>query len=538
MKIFYIIPALLAVPLVFFTMYLRTSYGIKQKLGSFFLIRKFKSDFLKVRSLKDIILLLSRLAFAILIIILIINPSDIEKPGRNTIFHEPAKDNAGKAGYNIRLIAQSQATDRFDEDRFFLESFIKNYKTGAADVSLVYNPSEKIFDSLNGNVIIFPHRKQAGSAFLKWIELFDFSPIRVKEEKIKDTDIAVRAYYPITIASDKVKKRVELNDGTVIAASFDYNGGRILLFGTGVSGYWGDMGVSGYFTDIIDGFINNITYAEKDGINILKNLEKNTVPDFGEVKSLLSFDTILKIASLVFLFELILFVFRSLCLKKILPLIFILLFSADLYAEDFKFIELTFDEMQSNAAMFRIIKQELEEKTSVKISPNYYAAHSVYSLLQGKLPEHPYLWIIGCAGMSGFPEKLSGALSDFIERGGILFVDMAGEGTQCRKYFDGLALKIAGNNGLSKLPADHPLYKSFFLMNSQNFSGADVSVTTKRTAVIISENNFKQRIINRNSDALKSGVNIVLYMLSGNYKSDQIHTRQILNRLKKRELFK
>jgi hypothetical protein len=75
-------------------------------------------------------------------------------------------------------------------------------------------------------------------------------------------------------------------------------------------------------------------------------------------------------------------------------------------------------------------------------------------------------------------------------------------------------------------------------MNSQNFRGADVSLTTKRSAIILSENNLRQRILSRNDDALKASVNIVLYMLSGNYKSDQIHTRQILNRLKKRELFR
>ncbi len=99
-------------------------------------------------------------------------------------------------------------------------------------------------------------------------------------------------------------------------------------------------------------------------------------------------------------------------------------------------------------------------------------------------------------------------------------------------------MKVAGSPGLVRLTGDHPLYKSFYLMNSQNFRGADVSLTTKRTAIILSENNLRQRILNRNEDALKAGVNIVLYMLSGNYKSDQIHTRQILNRLKKRELFR
>jgi hypothetical protein len=541
MNIFYYLVGLAAAPLVFLTMYLRTSHGIKQRLGSFFVIRKFKSDFLKVRSFKDVLLLSARIAFAILIILLIFNPSDVKTPGRNIIFHEPAGKDAGKTNiYNIKLIAPNQAMDRFDEDRFFLESFIKNFKTRSASVSIVYNPSEKTIDSLKGDVIIFPHRKQAGNAFLKWVELFDLFHMRIKEAKIKETDITVKACYPIIIANnDKVKKQAELEDGTVVAVSFAYNNGRILLFGTGVSGFWGEMGLSGYFADIIDSFINNIPLAGKGEKDISKNIEKDNNPEPGEVKSMLSFDMIVKIASFIFLSELALFAFRSMRLKNKLPLIFFLLFSANLHAEDFKFIELTFDDRTANGAMFQIIKRELEEKTSIRIAPEYYTTHPVQSLVQGRLPELPYLWIIGCRDTAFLTDKLSRALSDFVERGGIIFVDPGSAGTgPCRKFFEGLALKIAGSPGFSRLPADHPVYKSFFLMNSQNFSGADVSITTKRTAIIISENNLKQRILNRNSEALKAGVNIVLYMLSGNYKSDQIHTRQILNRLKKRELFR
>jgi len=42
----------------------------------------------------------------------------------------------------------------------------------------------------------------------------------------------------------------------------------------------------------------------------------------------------------------------------------------------------------------------------------------------------------------------------------------------------------------------------------------------------------------KDEKALRTGINIVLYLLSGNYKSDQLHVRHILKRLKKRELFK
>lgn len=537
MKILYIIIALAAVPLVFLTMYLRTNQGIKQRLGSFFIIRKIRPDFLKVRSIRDILLLLLRLAFAVLILLLVVNPSDVEAPGRKAVFHEAGKNEAvmGGGAYSLRLVAPAQTTDRFDEDLFFIKAFINNYKMKSGNASVIYNPSEKTIDSLKGNAIIFPHRKQAGNAFLKWIELFDFASLQNKETKIKDAGVAVRACYPIMVAGNAdVKKLAMLDDGTVLAVSFVYKNARVLLFGAGLSGYWGDIGVSGWFADIIDGFLNNITVPENND----KEIKKDNDPHFGQVKSLLSFGMMLKLASVVFILELLLFIFRTIRLRKIMPIVFILLFSVSLYAEDFKFIELTPDGKPANTAMFLILRHELEEKTSVRISPDYYAAHSANALIQGKLPELPYLWITGCAVEGAFTDKLVMALSDFVDRGGIIFIDIGGTDAPCRQFYEGLALKAAGSPGLVRLPDDHPLYKSFFLLNSQRFSGADVSITTRRTAIILSENNLTQKILQRNDEALKTGVNIVLYMLSGNYKSDQIHTRQILNRLKKRELFR
>ena len=533
MKILYIILALTAVLLVFLTMYLRTSRGIKQTLGSFFIIRKLRSDFLKVRSLKDILLLALRCVFAVLIALLIINPSDVESPGRKTLFHEPggAESPAGNK-HSIKLIAPSETTDKFNEDLFFINAFIKNYKTNARNASILYNPSEKTVDSLKGDVIIFPHNRQATNAFLKWIEMFDLASLQAKEVKIKDTDIAVKACYPILVRdSGKVKKLAELEDGTVLAVSFNYSNARVLLFGAGLSGFWGDMGVSGYFVDVIDKFLTDIQASETQEKEI-----NNNDKVFGQVKSFLSFDLMLKIASIVFAFELLLFIFRIIRTKRTMPLIFIILFSANLYADDFKFIELTPDGKPANTAMFAVLKRELEEKTSVRVAHDYYAAHSAYALMRGELPEQPYLWV-RCADAGVFSERLAVALKSFVDRGGIVFVDVSGKGSgRCGQFFDELAIRAGGK--VARLPDDHPVYKSFFLMNTQNFSGADVSITTRRTAIMLSGNNLTQRILARDYEALKTGVNIVLYMLSGNYKSDQIHTRQILNRLKKRELFR
>ncbi|MFH0976792.1 MAG: DUF4159 domain-containing protein [Spirochaetota bacterium] len=571
MSILFIILASIALPLVSFTIFLRTSHGQKLKLGSFFIIRNLSSDYPKVRSVKDILLLFLRLAFTAIIALLIFDPSDAGVPGRNTLYHSAGKAslNRQEYRYSLKLKAPGQAKDKFDEDLYFLEAFIKSYKIPREAV-VIYNPDEKTADSIKNDTIIFPSQKQGGNAFLKWIDLFEFSDLRIKEARIKDTDVKIRAFYPIRILnSEKIKNYIQLEDGSVIAVSFMHNNHKVLLFGTGISGFWGDIGVSGYFIDIIDDFMSSLSLSEKPE----EEPDRSDEGSPGEVRSLMSFGILLKIACFIFLAELILYLLQSifnlnfsmadklkqiheteekyspskllfngilkLIKRKKIVLLILLLFPSGLRAEDFKFIELTFDgHPANNKQFFSVIKRELEEKTSIRISPDYYATISSSSLSNGQLPELPYLWILGCPDR--LSQKLARALTDFIERGGIIFADLsgAGETSQCRAMLKEISLKISGSAGFLPLPKDHPVYKSFYLINSENLKGADISITTKRTAMIISENKIMQRMAVREDKALKAGVNIVLYMLSGNYKSDQIHTRQILNRLKKRELFK
>ncbi len=536
MNIVFIALALAAVPLVFLTMYSRTSEGIKIKLGSFFIIRKFKSDFLKIRSLRDISTLLIRLFCASLIIILVFDPSDVETPPRDTLLHDPGSMSKENDKYSLKLIAPVQATDKFDEDRFFLESFVRNSRAGSGNISIIYNPSEKMIEKSNNDIIIFPARKQAGNAFLRWIELIDFSPLRTADLKIRDTDIYIKNYYPLLIKNSSIiKKYVELEDGSVITVSFEDSGRRILFFGAGISSFWGDMGVSGYFMDIIDDFISNVSLSD----HAEKNLHRTDKPVSGQVKSRLSFSAILKTASLIFIIELAFFIFKSVRIRKTL-LLFLLLFpSTGLYAEDFKFIELNLSERPvNNSQVFFIIKRELEEKTSIRISPDFYIFHPYNSFIKGNLPEFPYLWITECGNPGRLSPEFAEALSGFIEKGGIVFIDLSSASPSCIKFFNDLGLKISGSPGLNVLAQDHPVYKSFYLIKPERLTGADVSVSTKRTALIISENNLIKRIYSRDGNAVKTGLNIVLYMLSGNYKSDQIHTRQILNRIKRREFFR
>ncbi|MDY6968186.1 MAG: DUF4159 domain-containing protein [Spirochaetota bacterium] len=542
MNVIIIITALIALPLVLLTMYSKTARGIMLKLGSYFIIKKFLTDHLKVRSLKKILLLILRLCFVGLICLLIFDPSDIEEPNRNAIFHKSdiaAGTEEDAKRYPLKLILPAKIKDRFDEDIYFIESFVKNQSSTKQGVTVIYNPTEKIINSVKHDIIIFPSIKQNRNVFGKWFETIELGKLRKESSKIAHTELSARQYFPLIIIDKKgVKKYAELENGSVIAVSFKHKTRRILLFGTGLSSQWGDFGVSGYFINITDNFLNNVSLSNKQ-LPPPNPLNKET----SGVRSKLSFDLILKIASIIFLIELIVFSVKSFRARKTLVALFILIFSASSYAEDFKFIELSVSgEINRNSRkFFSILKQELEQKTTIKISPNYYKTHSSRALINGKMPEFPYLWIIGCKSSLKMSEKLSKSLLDFIKRGGVVFVETCGLGNDASYYQFYYYLGMMISRNLIKpsyLTKDHPVYKSFYLLSEENFIGVDASISTRRTALIIDRNNLIKRVMAYDKDAIKAAVNIVLYMLSGNYKSDQIHTRQILKRLKKRELFR
>jgi len=106
---------------------------------------------------------------------------------------------------------------------------------------------------------------------------------------------------------------------------------------------------------------------------------------------------------------------------------------------------------------------------------------------------------------------------------------------------------------LEPVPADHVLKKSFYLL--QNFPGrwrdgplwTETGGTKRISGILVGANDYAAAWA-RNRDgnwlfpvspggevqrenALRAGVNIVLYALTGNYKADQVHVPAILQRL-------
>ena len=152
-------------------------------------------------------------------------------------------------------------------------------------------------------------------------------------------------------------------------------------------------------------------------------------------------------------------------------------------------------------------------------------------------------------------------LQNFINSGGILLFD-------CKASFESLFVEdclILFNQryrglditAFKKLTSKSTLSKSFYLLNSypgrknetvyvaynnqinndkvlsivignNDWTGAWAKDTNNSYLLPLFENDQKQRDL-----SLRFGVNIVLYALTGNYKSDQVHIPEILKRMNK-----
>ena len=107
--------------------------------------------------------------------------------------------------------------------------------------------------------------------------------------------------------------------------------------------------------------------------------------------------------------------------------VFLSFLSTSLFA-NFKFIELDYGHLnvETSKRMFRTIKKEVESRTSVKIDNDFYRTISLSDFEKGKMPEVPYLWLFGCENSFRVSDEFINSARQFVDRGGILFVDSCG----------------------------------------------------------------------------------------------------------------
>lgn len=175
--------------------------------------------------------------------------------------------------------------------------------------------------------------------------------------------------------------------------------------------------------------------------------------------------------------------------------------------------------------------------------------------LDDKLFSHPFLYLAGDRAFSAFTARELERLRRFLTFGGFLLVDSA-EG-RVGGAFDGAVRRVLGdlfprpNPGLEPLPPDHVIFKSFYLVDNPV---GRVAVAPQleaiqhdgRAVVVYSQNDLGGAWARDNFGkwehecypggetqremAFRLGINVVMYALCLDYKTDQVHVPFILKR--------
>ena len=192
---------------------------------------------------------------------------------------------------------------------------------------------------------------------------------------------------------------------------------------------------------------------------------------------------------------------------------------------------------------------EVQSSTSIEVNelPSTVRLDSV------DLFKHPFTVLLGDVAFEPLSSVAIENLRQYLTYGGFLLIDdtsgrktsefMASVERMCRRIFP--------NNGLSTLPTDHSVYRSFFLLESpkgrfevsnqlrgiqlnsitpliicsNDLSGAlDVGDDGRYRNLPVPNGEFQRR------ESIKLFINLVLYALTSNYKHDQVHVAELLNR--------
>ena len=168
-----------------------------------------------------------------------------------------------------------------------------------------------------------------------------------------------------------------------------------------------------------------------------------------------------------------------------------------------------------------------------------------------ELFEHPFTAFVGDRGFEQPNEKAVEQLSRYLSYGGFLLIDDAtgGASADFDKSVRTLVKRLFPTRGLSPLPVDHSLYRSFFLI-AKPVGRVDSSpmlegLTIGNLSPLVYCRNDLSGALDRGDDgrhrlscvpggerqrreAIKLAVNMIMYSLTANYKKDQAHVTELM----------
>ncbi|MDD5687148.1 MAG: DUF4159 domain-containing protein [Elusimicrobia bacterium] len=194
------------------------------------------------------------------------------------------------------------------------------------------------------------------------------------------------------------------------------------------------------------------------------------------------------------------------------------------------------------------ISEYLVMTTSVKVVPQ----RRIIRITEEELFWSPFIVITGDSDFPQLTDNELKMLKKYIQGGGMIFIDDSSgkKGFGFDKLIRTTIAKLLSENPLEKIPMNDAIFKSFYLL--KNTSGRIVvnrylegCKIGERYSIIYSQNDLlgaweKDNLGNyiypceeqQRWEAKKLTLNIIMYALTGTYKSDSIHKSFIQNKLR------
>ena len=168
-----------------------------------------------------------------------------------------------------------------------------------------------------------------------------------------------------------------------------------------------------------------------------------------------------------------------------------------------------------------------------------------------QLFEHPFSVLLGNGHFEMPSEEGLEQLSRFLSYGGFLLIDevSGGDPSPFDRSVRELCQRLFPTRPLAPLPANHSLYRSFMLIDRprgrlERYPYLEGITVGNLTPLIYSRNDISGALERgrdgrhrysctpggewQRREAIKLGVNLILYSLTANYKKDQVHVRQLM----------
>lgn len=190
---------------------------------------------------------------------------------------------------------------------------------------------------------------------------------------------------------------------------------------------------------------------------------------------------------------------------------------------------------------------EVIQSTSIECNPEAFQ----FTPEDPALFEHPFCVLIGDGALPEFSDEAVQQIVRYLSYGGFLLLDDA-SGSRAGPFEDSvraLCARLFPTRPLSFLPRDHSVYRSFFLLdsplgrvaNSPYLEGVQVG---PMTPLIYCPNDLSGALERgpdgrdrypvipggerQRREAIKLGINLVMYSLTSRYKHDQAHVKRLM----------